>query len=114
MKITAEHQRLEHYRKGRADWKKWGPYLSERSWGTVMPAAGSTAGRNIISTLTAPLTHSYMKMLYKYPQAGYPYTDLVSENRWRGFGDFEYELLDTGVFDDDRYFDVWKFSSPIW
>jgi hypothetical protein len=51
-------------------------------------------------------THSYMKMLYKYPQAEYPYADLVSESRRQGFFDFEYELLDTGVFDGDRYFDV--------
>jgi hypothetical protein len=51
-------------------------------------------------------THSYMKMLYKYPQAEYPYTDLVVENRSRGRTDFEYELLDTGVFRANRYFDV--------
>src|SRR5438046_136983 len=51
-------------------------------------------------------THSYMKALYKYPQAAYPYAQLVEENGRRGRGDFEYELLDTGVFDDSRYFDV--------
>ena len=51
-------------------------------------------------------THSYMKYLYKYPQAAYPYADLVQTNRRRSRNDFEYELLDTGVFEDDRYFDV--------
>ena len=51
-------------------------------------------------------THSYMKYLYKYPQAAYPYADLVETNQQRGRQEFEYELLDTGVFDDDRYFDV--------
>jgi hypothetical protein len=51
-------------------------------------------------------THSYMKYLYKYPQAAYPYDDLVATNRDRGRGKPEYELLDTGVFDQDRYFDV--------
>src|SRR5262249_45140465 len=51
-------------------------------------------------------THSYMKYLYKYPQAAYPYVDLIETNRRRGRDQFEYELLDTGVFDQDRYFDV--------
>src|SRR5262249_47533827 len=51
-------------------------------------------------------THSYMKYLYKYPQAAYPYLDLIETNRKRGKADLEYELLDTGVFDEDRYFDV--------
>ena len=51
-------------------------------------------------------THSYMKYLYKYPQAAYPYNDLIVKNREHGRGQPEYELLDTGVFDQDRYFDV--------
>ena len=51
-------------------------------------------------------THSYMKYLYKYPQAAYPYADLVETNRRRSRNEMEYELLDTGVFNDDRYFDV--------
>src|SRR5262249_4640043 len=51
-------------------------------------------------------THSYMKYLYKYPQQAYPYDDLVATNRKRSREDFEYELIDTGVFNDDRYFDV--------
>ena len=170
MKTTAEHRRLDEYRARKANWKKWGPYLSERSWGTVREdysddgrawdyfphdLARSRAyrwgedgiagisdrhqyicfalalwnGRDPIlkermSGLTgsegnhgedvkeyyfyldSTPTHSFMKMLYKYPQAAYPYADLVFENRRRGFLDFEYELLDTGVFDGDRYFDV--------
>src|SRR2546421_2706793 len=51
-------------------------------------------------------THSYMKMLYKYPQGEFPYAELVEENRLRGGSGPEYELIDTGVFDQDRYFDV--------
>ena len=58
--------------------------------------------RNLDSTPT----HSYMKYLYKYPQAAYPYTDLIETNRRRNRGDLEYELVDTGIFNDDRYFDV--------
>ncbi len=170
MKMTAEHQRLDEYRNRKANWKKWGPYLSERSWGTVREdysadgnawdyfphdQARSRAyrwgedgiagisdryqyicfalalwnGKDPILKermfgltgfegnhgedvkeyyfyLDCTPTHSYMKMLYKYPQAEYPYADLVSENRRRGFFDFEHELLDTGVFHEDRYFDV--------
>jgi hypothetical protein len=51
-------------------------------------------------------THSWMRWRYKYPQAEFPYDDLVATNRDRGFADPEYELVDTGVFDDGRYFDV--------
>jgi len=51
-------------------------------------------------------THSYMNYLYKYPQAAYPYGNLIETNRGRSRQEFEYELLDTGVFDHDRYFDV--------
>jgi hypothetical protein len=170
MYITAEHQRLIEYRQRKSNWKKWGPYLSERSWGTVREdysADGSAWdffphdharskayrwGEDGIAGISDrfqylcfalalwngkdPIlkerlfgltgsegnhgedvkeyyfyvdntpTHSYMKMLYKYPQAAYPYTDLLAENRRRGRMDFEYELLDTGVFDQNRYFDV--------
>jgi hypothetical protein len=56
--------------------------------------------------LDATPTHSYLKMLYKYPQRAFPYGELVGENRRRGKDRTEFELLDTGVFDDDRYFDV--------
>jgi hypothetical protein len=167
---TAEHQRLEEARTYNAHWKRWGPYVSERAWGTVredysangdawsyLPHdhARSKAYRwnedgiagicdrhqyvcfalglwnekdpilkERIFGLTGPEgnhgedvkeyyfyldstpTHSYMKYLYKYPQAEFPYERLVEENRRRGKNDPEFELLDTGVFDDDRYFDV--------
>ena len=170
MTVTAEHQRLLEYHEHKANWKKWGPYLSERSWGTVREdysADGSAWdyfphdharsrayrwGEDGIAGISdrfqylcfAPAlwngkdpilkermfgltgaegnhgedvkeyyfyldntpTHSYMKALYKYPQVKYPYTDLVAENRRRNVLDFEYELLDTGVFRENRYFDV--------
>jgi hypothetical protein len=51
-------------------------------------------------------THSYMKYLYKYPQNAYPYNDLIETNHRRGRNDWEYELLDTGIFNEDRYFDI--------
>ncbi|GAB3761005.1 glucosidase [Ramlibacter monticola] len=168
--MVAEHSRLRQAREGRAPWRKWGPYLSERQWGTVREdysesgdawsyfshdQARSRAyrwgedglaglsddhqhlcfalalwnGRDPILKerlfgltnsegnhgedvkeyyfyLDSTPTHSYMKYLYKYPQAAYPYEDLVRTNAGRGRGDYEYELLDTGVFDGDRYFDV--------
>ncbi len=151
-------------------WKKWGPYLSERQWGTVREdySEGGDAwnffthdqarsrayrwgedgiagisddkqhlcfalalwnGKDPILKerlfgltnsegnhgedvkeyyfyLDSTPTHSYMKYLYKYPQAAYPYADLVETNRRRSKNDMEYELLDTGVFKEDRYFDV--------
>lgn len=165
--MSIERERLE---KDGAAWRRWGPYVSERAWGTVREdysangaawdylshdAARSKAyrwnedglagicddqqelcfalalwnGRDPILKerlfgLTGPEgnhgedvkecyyfldstpTHSYMQMLYKYPQAEFPYAWLVEENRRRGKGDFEFELLDTGVFAEDRYFDV--------
>ena len=170
MYLTAEHQRLAEHRNRKANWKKWGPYLSERSWGTVredystdgsaweffphdharsrayrwgedgiagisdryqyicfalalwngndpilkermfgLTGSEGNHGEDVKEYyfyLDSTPTHSYMKMLYKYPQAAYPYSNLVSENRHRGFFDYEYELLDTGVFDGKRYFDV--------
>lgn len=166
----AEKRRLVDTHANLAAWKKWGPYLSERQWGTVREdysdngdawnyfshdQARSRAyrwgedglggisddhqilcfalalwnGRDPILKerafglansegnhgedvkeyyfyLDSTPTHSYMKYLYKYPQAAYPYNDLVSTNRGRGKHDPEYELLDTGVFDENRYFDV--------
>ena len=168
--MTAEHDRLEEARQGKAPWKKWGPYLSERQWGTVREdysadgnawnyfshdqarsrayrwgedgLAGISDDRQLLCFAVAlwngkdPIlkerlfgltnsegnhgedvkeyyfyldstpTHSYMKYLYKYPQAAYPYSDLVRTNGKLKRQDFEYELLDTGVFDGDRYFDV--------
>ena len=170
MSLTEEQNRLEEARKGEVPWKKWGPYLSERQWGTVREdysengdawnffthdQARSRAyrwgedglagisddkqhlcfalalwnGKDPILKerlfgltnsegnhgedvkeyyfyLDSTPTHSYMKYLYKYPQAAFPYADLVETNRRRTRDEMEYELLDTGVFDDDRYFDV--------
>src|SRR4051812_13197431 len=168
--MNNEESRLEESRERNAHWKRWGPYLSERAWGTVREdySPGGTAweylshdharsrayrwnedgiagisdrhqkicfaialwnGRDPILKermfgltgnegnhgedvkeyyfyLDSTPTHSYMKYLYKYPQGEFPYGQLVEENRRRGRGAPEYELLDTGVFDEDRYFDV--------
>ncbi len=168
--MTAEHSRLEEARTQNIPWRKWGPYLSERQWGTVREdysesgdawnyfshdqarsrayrwgedgLAGVSDDRQSLCFALAlwngkdPIlkerlfgltnsegnhgedvkeyyfyldstpTHSYMKYLYKYPQAAYPYEDLVATNRGRSRHEPEYELLDTGVFDGDRYFDV--------
>jgi Mannosylglycerate hydrolase MGH1-like glycoside hydrolase domain len=169
-KNGTEQQRLTEAREQKVPWRKWGPYLSERQWGTVREdysdsgnawdyfshdQARSRAyrwgedglggvsddhqllcfalalwnGKDAILKerlfgltnsegnhgedvkeyyfyLDSTPTHSYMKYLYKYPQAAFPYGDLVETNRRRGKHDFEYELLDTRVFDDNRYFDV--------
>jgi hypothetical protein len=166
----AEQRRLDEAREIGVPWKQWGPYLSERQWGTVREdysengdawnyfthdQARSRAyhwgedglagfsddhqrlcfsialwnGKDSILKerlfgltnsegnhgedvkeyyfyLDSTPTHSYMKYLYKYPQNAYPYTDLVETSRQRGRNDREYELLDTGIFSDDRYFDV--------
>jgi hypothetical protein len=167
---TSEQRRLNDCREKGTPWKKWGPYLSERQWGTVREdyspdgnawdyfshdQARSRAyrwgedglagisddkqqlcfaialwnGRDPILKerlfgltnsegnhgedvkeyyfyLDSTPTHSYMKYLYKYPQQEFPYRDLVEGNRGRSREELEYELLDTGVFDADRYFDV--------
>ena len=72
-----------------------------------MPRATTArTSRSTTSTWTTCPTHSYQRYLYKYPQAEFPYNDLVAVNRSRSRREFEYELLDTGIFDDDRYFDV--------
>jgi len=166
---TAEARRLDEARVG-APWRHWGPYLSERQWGTVredysehgnaweyLPHdhARSRAYRwgedgiagfgddqlylclglalwnerdpilkerlfgltnsegnhgedvkELYYYLDGTPSHSWMRMLYKYPQAEFPYARLVEENRRRGVDDPEFELLDTGAFDDDRYFDI--------
>jgi hypothetical protein len=167
---NAERARLDEARTGKIAWKKWGPYLSERQWGTVredysengdawnffthdharsrayrwgedglggisddeqrlcfglalwngkdpilkerlfgLTNSEGNHGEDVKEYyfyLDSTPTHSYMKFLYKYPQAAYPYSDLVETNRRRSRNEREYELIDTGVFDGDRYFDV--------
>jgi hypothetical protein len=167
---VAEQKRLNDARVVGIPWKKWGPYLSERQWGTVREdysqdgnawnyfshdqsrsrayrwgedgIAGISDDKQRLCFAIAlwnehdPIlkerlfgltnsegnhgedvkeyyfyldstpTHSYMKYLYKYPQRAYPYGDLVQTNGRRSREEFEYELIDTGIFDDDRYFDV--------
>ena len=166
----AERRRLAEARDGDAPWRLWGPYLSERQWGTVREdysddgdawsyfshdqarsrayrsgedgIAGYSDERQILCFalalwngrdpilkerlfgltngegnhgedvkeyyhyLDATPTNSYLRFAYRYPQAPFPYDDLVATNASRSRTDPEYELLDTGVFDDDRYFDV--------
>ncbi len=168
--MNAEKKRLAEARSQKAAWKKWGPYVTERQWGTVREdyspygnawefvsheaarckafrwgeegLAGICDERQLLCFALAlwngrdPIlkerlfgltgnegnhgedvkehyyyldstpTHSYMKMLYKYPHAEFPYGWLVEENRRRGKGAPEFELIDTGIFNDDRYFDV--------
>jgi hypothetical protein len=167
---VAEQKRLNDARDAGIPWKKWGPYLSERQWGTVREdyssdgnaweyfthdhsrsraykwgedglggicdekqrlcfavalwnerdpilkerLFGLTNGegkhgedvKEYYFYIDSTPTHSYMKYLYKYPQREFPYSQLVEINRRRSREELEYELLDTGVFDDDRYFDV--------
>jgi hypothetical protein len=167
---VTEQKRLNDAREAGIPWKKWGPYLSERQWGTVredysqdgnawdyfshdqsrsrayrwgedglggisddeqrlcfalalwnerdpilkerlfgLTNSEGNHGEDVKEYyfyLDSTPTHSYMKYLYKYPQREFPYRDLVETNRRRSRQEFEYELLDTGVFDDDRYFDV--------
>src|SRR5215472_13989776 len=168
--MNAEERRLEESRQRKVHWKRWGPYLSERQWGTVREdysphgtawdffphdharsrtyrwgedgimgisdrhqlicfALAMWNGRDPILKerlfgltgsegnhgedvkeyyfyLDSTPTHSYMKGLYKYPQQEFPYGRLVSENRRRSRNDFEFELLDTGVFNENRYCDI--------
>jgi hypothetical protein len=167
---VVEQKRLNIAREEGVPWKKWGPYLSERQWGTVredysadgnawdyfshdqsrsrayrwgedgmagisddkqqlcfalalwngrdpilkermfgLTNSESNHGEDVKEYyfyIDSTPTHSYMKYLYKYPQREYPYNDLVQTNRRRSRDEFEYELLDTGVFEDNRYFDV--------
>src|SRR5579864_1069874 len=168
--MTREEQRLEESHERKINWKRWGPYLSGRQWGTVredysadgdawsyfpheharsrayrwgedgiagfsdrhqrfcfalalwnerdvilkerlfgLTNAEGNHGEDVKEYyfyLDSTPTHSYMKWLYKYPQRAYPYLDLVTTNRQRSRGEFEYELVDTGVFEGRRYFDV--------
>src|SRR5260221_1921034 len=168
--IAAERLRLAEDERPEKNWKRWGPYLSERQWGTVREDYSDHGGcweyfshdqarsrayrggedclrgmcgrqarlcfaialwnekdpilkerlfgltgpegnhgedvKELYYYLDATPTSSYLKALYKYPQAAYPYAELLEESRRRGRHEPEYELLDTGVFADDRYFDV--------
>jgi len=168
--MNSEQERLAAAHAGTAPWRLWGPYLSERQWGTVREdySPGGTAWdyfphdharsrayrwgedglaglsdeqqrlclslalwngkdpilkerlfgltnsegnhgedvKELYYYLDATPTHSYLKMLYKYPQREFPYAQLVAENQRRSKDQPEFELLDTGIFDDDRYFDV--------
>jgi Mannosylglycerate hydrolase MGH1-like glycoside hydrolase domain len=170
IKSATEKQRLAEDKAGKQNWRRWGPYLSERQWGTVREdySPGGTAWeyfphdharsrayrwgedglagfsddwqhlclsialwngcdpilkerlfgltnaegnhgedvKELYYYLDATPTHSYLKFLYKYPQGEFPYAQLVEENRRRGVDQSEFELLDTGLFDADRYFDV--------
>jgi hypothetical protein len=167
---TAEHRRLAGLDGDLTAWRRWGPYVAERSWGTVredyspdgdawgyfphelarskayrwgedglaglcdryqillfalalwnerdpilkerlfglVPSEGNHGEdvKEYYFYLDSTPTHSYLKWLYKYPQREYPYARLVEENRWRNGRGPEFELLDTGIFDDNRYFDV--------
>ena len=88
-------------------WNGRDPILKERLFG--LTNAEGNHGEDVKEYyfyLDSTPTHSYMKYLYKYPQAAFPYDDLVQTNQQRTADDFEYELLNTGVFDEDRYFDV--------
>jgi hypothetical protein len=88
-------------------WNERDPILKERLFGLTNSEANHGEDvKELYYYLDATPTRSYLRMLYKYPQAAFPYTDLVAENRRRNKQQPEYELVDTGVFDDDRYFDV--------
>ena len=88
-------------------WNERDPILKERLFGLTNNEANHGEDvKEYYFYLDSTPTHSYMKYLYKYPQREYPYRDLIETNRRRSREEFEYELLDTGIFDDDRYFDV--------
>src|SRR5439155_26393121 len=92
---------------GLALWNKADPILKERLFGlTGIEGNHGEDVKEYYFHLDSTPTHSYMKFLYKYPQLAYPYEDIVRTNRSRSKNDPEYELLDTGVFRDNRYFDV--------
>src|ERR1700739_3715392 len=102
--ISDNHQRLCF---ALALWNGRDPILKERLFG--LSGNEGNHGEDVKEYyfyLDSTPTHSYMKWLYKYPQAAYPYNDLIETNRRRNRGDMEYELLDTGIFNGDRYFDV--------
>src|SRR3974390_2127302 len=170
MSVVMEKKRLNDARETGIPWKKWGPYFSERQWGTVredysndgnawdyfshdqsrsrayhwgedglggicddkqrlcfalalwnerdpilkerlfgLTNSEGNHGEDVKKYyfyIDSTPTHSYMKYLYKYPQNEFPYARLIRENRQRGKRDLEFELIDSGVFDEDRYFDI--------
>ena len=88
-------------------WNGKDPILKERLFGLTNSKGNHGEDvKEYYFYLDSTPTHSYMKYLYNYPQAAYPYADLVETNKTRGHHELEYELLDTGVLNDDRYFDV--------
>jgi hypothetical protein len=88
-------------------WNERDPILKERLFGLTNSEGNHGEDvKEYYFYIDSTPTHSYMKYLYKYPQAAYPYADLVESNQRRSCDELEYELLDTGVFDEDRYFDV--------
>ncbi|MEI6950072.1 glucosidase [Paraflavisolibacter sp. H34] len=90
-----------------AFWNRKDPIIKERYFGLSGPEGNHGEDvKELYYYLDSTPNHSYMKMLYKYPQQAYPYDELVRVNRARGKNDPEYELLDTGIFDDNRYFDL--------
>jgi hypothetical protein len=102
--FSDDHQRLCF---AVALWNGKDPLLKERLFGLTNSEGNHGEDvKEYYFYLDSTPTHSYMKYLYKYPQNAYPYSDLIETNRRRGRNDWEYELLDTGVFNDDRYFDV--------
>ena len=102
--ICDNHQRLCF---ALAFWNEADPIVKEKMFG--LTGSQGNHGEDVKEYyfyLDNTPTHSYMKYLYKYPQSEYPYADLVQENQRRGFNDLEYELLDTGIFNEDKYFDI--------
>ncbi len=88
-------------------WNHRDPILKERLFGLSGPEGNHGEDvKELYYYLDSTPTHSYMKALYKYPQSAFPYAELVAENARRGLHDREYELVDTGVLNDERYFDV--------
>ena len=97
----------QHLCLGPALWNGNDPILKERLFGLTNGEGNHGEDvKELYYYLDATPTNSYARMLYKYPQAAYPYQLLVEENRKRGLADAEFELMDTGIFDEDRYFDV--------
>lgn len=99
--------KAQHWCLGLGLWNERDPILKERLFGLNNSEGNHGEDvKELYFFVDGVPSHAYMRMLYKYPQAEFPYTDLVTENARRGLADAEYEILDTGVFEDDRYFDV--------